>query len=65
MAGLTEDIAGVGPVGTGLEALLRWIRPTFDLANQLARMDRARGNSDMDSWFGQIAIFMRGTAPEM
>jgi phosphoribosylformylglycinamidine cyclo-ligase len=32
MAGLTEDIAGVGPVGTGLEALLRWIRPTFDLA---------------------------------
>jgi len=36
-------------------------RPTFDLANQLARMDRARGNSDMDSWFGQIAIFMRGT----
>jgi ABC-type nitrate/sulfonate/bicarbonate transport system substrate-binding protein len=36
-------------------------RPTFDLAGQLARMDRARGNSDMDVWFGQIAIFMRGT----
>jgi NitT/TauT family transport system substrate-binding protein len=36
-------------------------RPTFDLAQQLARMDRARGNSDMDVWFGQIAIFMRGT----
>jgi ABC-type nitrate/sulfonate/bicarbonate transport system substrate-binding protein len=36
-------------------------RPTFDLTTQIARMDRARGNSDMDSWFGQIAIFMRGT----
>jgi ABC-type nitrate/sulfonate/bicarbonate transport system substrate-binding protein len=36
-------------------------RPTFDLASQLARMDRSRGNSDMDVWFGQIAIFMRGT----
>jgi NitT/TauT family transport system substrate-binding protein len=24
-------------------------------------MDRARGNSDVDVWFGQIAIFMRGT----
>jgi NitT/TauT family transport system substrate-binding protein len=36
-------------------------RPTFDLATQLARMDRARGNSDMDAWFGQIGIFMRGT----
>ncbi len=36
-------------------------RPTFDLAQQLARMDRARGNSDADSWFSQIAIFMRGT----
>jgi ABC-type nitrate/sulfonate/bicarbonate transport system substrate-binding protein len=36
-------------------------RPTFDLAQQLARMDRARGNSDVDSWFSQIAIFMRGT----
>ena len=36
-------------------------RPTFDLAKQLAHMDRSRGNSDMDTWFGQIAIFMRGT----
>ncbi len=36
-------------------------RPTFDLASQVARMDRARGNSDMDVWFSQIAIFMRGT----
>ena len=36
-------------------------RPTFDLAQQLARLDRARGNSDADAWFGQIAIFMRGT----
>ncbi len=36
-------------------------RPTFDLAQQLARMDRTRGNSDMDVWFGQIAVFMRGT----
>jgi NitT/TauT family transport system substrate-binding protein len=36
-------------------------RPTFDLASQVARMDRARGNSDMDAWFGQIGIFMRGT----
>jgi ABC-type nitrate/sulfonate/bicarbonate transport system substrate-binding protein len=36
-------------------------RPTFDLASQIARMDRSRGNSDMDAWFGQISIFMRGT----
>ena len=36
-------------------------RPTFDLAQQLAHMDRARGNSDVDTWFGQIAIFMRET----
>jgi NitT/TauT family transport system substrate-binding protein len=36
-------------------------RPTFDLAQQLARMDRTRGNSDADAWFSQIAIFMRGT----
>jgi NitT/TauT family transport system substrate-binding protein len=36
-------------------------RPTFDLTQQLAKMDRARGNSDADVWFGQIAIFMRGT----
>ena len=36
-------------------------RPTFDLATQIARMDRSRGNSDMDVWFSQIGIFMRGT----
>lgn len=36
-------------------------RPTFDLQSQIARMDRSRGNSDMDVWFGQIAVFMRGT----
>jgi ABC-type nitrate/sulfonate/bicarbonate transport system substrate-binding protein len=36
-------------------------RPTFDLASQIAKMDRSRGNSDMDAWFSQIAIFMRGT----
>ncbi len=36
-------------------------RPTFDLTEQLAHMNRARGNSDMDSWFSQISIFMRGT----
>jgi len=36
-------------------------RPTFDLAQQLTRMDRTRGNSDMDAWFAQISIFMRGT----
>lgn len=36
-------------------------RPTFDLASHLARMDRSRGNSDIDVWFGQISIFMRGT----
>ena len=36
-------------------------RPTFGLAQQVARMDRTRGNSDVDVWFGQIAVFMRGT----
>lgn len=36
-------------------------RPTFDLAGQLAKMDRARGNSDVDAWFSEIAVFMRGT----
>jgi NitT/TauT family transport system substrate-binding protein len=36
-------------------------RPTFDLASQLAKMDRARGNSDVDAWFSEIAVFMRGT----
>lgn len=32
MAGLTESGAGVAPVGAGLAALLRWVRPTFDNA---------------------------------
>lgn len=36
-------------------------RPTFSLEQQIARMDRSRGNSDMDAWFGQISTFMRGT----
>jgi len=36
-------------------------RPTFNLAGQLARMDRARGNSDVDAWFAEIAAFMRGS----
>ena len=36
-------------------------RPTFSLEQQLAHMDRSRGTSDMDAWFGQIATFMRGT----
>lgn len=36
-------------------------RPTFNLEQQLAHMDRSRGMSDMDTWFGQIATFMRGT----
>ncbi len=32
MPGLTEREAGVGTVGPGLEALLRWVRPTFGYA---------------------------------
>ncbi len=32
MPGLTEQQAGVGSVGDGLEALLRWVRPTFGYA---------------------------------
>lgn len=36
-------------------------RPTFDLDQQIALMDRARGASEMDTWFSQIATFMRGT----
>jgi NitT/TauT family transport system substrate-binding protein len=35
-------------------------RPTFDLAQQLERMDRAKGVSTMDAWFNDIATFMRG-----
>jgi phosphoribosylformylglycinamidine cyclo-ligase len=30
VAGLTERAAGIGSVGPGLQALLRWVRPTFD-----------------------------------
>jgi NitT/TauT family transport system substrate-binding protein len=36
-------------------------RPTYTLTRQLAAMDRARGGSEMDGWFDQIATFMRGT----
>jgi NitT/TauT family transport system substrate-binding protein len=36
-------------------------RPTFDLAQQLERMDRSKGASAADTWFGDIATFMRGT----
>ena len=36
-------------------------RPTFDLAQQLERMDRSKGASTVDTWFGDIATFMRGT----
>src|SRR5213593_390503 len=32
MPGLTERDAGVAPVGSALDALLRWVRPTFDHA---------------------------------
>ena len=37
------------------------LRPTFSLQEQLARMDRSKGASEMDGWFSQIATFMRGT----
>lgn len=36
-------------------------RPTFDLDGQLARMDRSKGASAVDAWFGDIATFMKGT----
>jgi ABC-type nitrate/sulfonate/bicarbonate transport system substrate-binding protein len=36
-------------------------RPTFDLEQQLALMDRSRGPSEVDTWFTQIATFMRST----
>jgi NitT/TauT family transport system substrate-binding protein len=36
-------------------------RPTFNLAQQIQNMDRARGASAMDGWFGAIGEFMRGT----
>jgi ABC-type nitrate/sulfonate/bicarbonate transport system substrate-binding protein len=40
-------------------------RPTFDLKQQLAMMNRGSGstatNSQVDAWFAQIAVFMRET----
>lgn len=36
-------------------------RPTFDLEGQLQRMDRSKGASSVDTWFADIASFMRGT----
>lgn len=36
-------------------------RPTFTLAQQLQNMDRARGASTTDGWFGSIGEFMKGT----
>ncbi len=35
-------------------------RPTLDLAGQLARMDRSGGLSDVDVWFGDMALYIRG-----
>ena len=36
-------------------------RPTFNLAKQNAMMERGNGNSQVDAWFAQIAVFMRET----
>ena len=36
-------------------------RPTFNLDQQLANMNRAGGASRMDGWFTQIGEFMKGT----
>ena len=36
-------------------------RPTFDLNQQLSMMNRGGGNSQVDAWFAQIAVFMRET----
>jgi ABC-type nitrate/sulfonate/bicarbonate transport system substrate-binding protein len=36
-------------------------RPTFDLAQQMSMMNRGSGNSQVDAWFAQIAVFMRET----
>jgi hypothetical protein len=36
-------------------------RPTFDLNQQLSMMNRGAGNSQVDAWFAQIAVFMRET----
>ncbi len=34
-------------------------RPTFELAQQLQIMDRSQGNSEVDDWFGDMALYMR------
>jgi ABC-type nitrate/sulfonate/bicarbonate transport system substrate-binding protein len=36
-------------------------RPTFDLKQQLAVMDRSKGPSEADKWFTSIAQFMRSS----
>lgn len=36
-------------------------RPTFDLEQQLAIMNRKNGPSTADTWFHEIAVFMHGT----
>ena len=36
-------------------------RPTFTLAQQLQNMDRSKGASTTDGWFGAIGEFMKGT----
>jgi ABC-type nitrate/sulfonate/bicarbonate transport system substrate-binding protein len=36
-------------------------RPTFDLGQQMSMMNRSGGNSQVDAWFAQIAVFMRET----
>jgi NitT/TauT family transport system substrate-binding protein len=36
-------------------------RPTFNLAQQVQNMDRARGASTTDGWFSAIGEFMKGT----
>ncbi|KAB2913071.1 MAG: nitrate ABC transporter substrate-binding protein [Hyphomicrobiaceae bacterium] len=40
-------------------------RPVFSLAEQVKIMDRAKGNSDVDTWLGNIGEFMKavGTIP--
>lgn len=34
-------------------------RPTVDLAQQWAAMDRTRGDADMDAWFSKRSVFMQ------
>jgi len=36
-------------------------RPTYTLAQQLQNMDRGKGTSTVDGWFGAIGEFMKGT----